>query len=823
MRLLTKASHTDEITQREDENRRLSYEAACESIVLLENNGTLPLKTKKVALYGAGASMTIKGGTGSGEVNERHAVTILEGMKNRGFEISTEDWIRDFEKMFEEEKRSHQEKKRKQISLFKLSKIMELIFDNFRIPEGRLVNEEDIEKGDTDTCVYVVSRQAGEGGDRTVEEGNYLLSALEKENIRFCAEHYEHFVLAINSGAPIDMSFRDEIDGIDAIVYLSQLGSEGGNAFADLLCGTVTPSGKLADTWAKKYEDIPFSDQFSHMNGNLENEFYREGIYVGYRYFDTFCVEPAYSFGYGLSYTEFDIKTNKLKLTGSQITLNVCVKNIGQIYSGREVVQLYISTPTGCLDKEYQALAAFAKTEVLGPGESCEVSLQFDLKDMASYRITDKSYILEAGEYVLRVGNSSRNTVPAAIVLLNREVIVSKHVGVCTLKQPLEELSAPEHLKEVYASDVLRGFVDAASIRTVVYDYAQPDANKDERVEKILNTLSRKDMVDIVVGIGMFGGETRFTLPGSVGNTSSKFWNRGLANVALCDGPAGLRIQRRSTVNTKGKVKAVDLAFSAFDMIPGFIRKFMVGDPEKETVLYQYATAFPVEAALAQTWNASLLTRIGAAIGREMKEYGCTFWLAPAVNIHRNPLCGRHFEYFSEDPRLAGYMAAAITLGIQQEPGQYVTVKHFACNNQENNRNHVSSEVSERALREIYLKPFEIAVRSGKAKGIMTSYNKVNGVYTPNSHDLCTKILRCEWDFDGVVMTDWFSTGQKKADTALAMQAGNDLIMPGTGADKKSILAGIRSGKIKEKDLRRCCANVIRSILNSSIQKEYIG
>ena len=823
MRLLTKASYTDEITLREDENLRLSYEAACESIVLLENNGVLPLKTKKVALYGAGASMTIKGGTGSGEVNERHAVTILEGMKNRGFEITSTDWIRDFEKRFEEEKRIHQEEKRKQISLFKLSRIMELIFDNFRIPDGRPVNEEDVAKSDTDTCVYVVSRQAGEGGDRSVEEGNYLLSAVEKENIRFCAERYKHFVLAINSGAPIDMSFCDEIEGIDAIVYLSQVGSEGGHAFADLLCGIITPSGKLADTWAKKYQDIPFSDQFSHLNGDLEKEYYREGIYVGYRYFDTFGVQPAYPFGYGLSYAEFDIKTIGLKVSGSQITLAVQVKNIGQIYSGREVVQLYISAPIGLLDKEYQALAAFGKTEILGPGETCEVSLQFDLKDMASYRVTDESYILEGGEYVLRVGNCSRNTVPAAIVSLDREVIVSRHTGVCPLDQPLEELSAHERPKEVYGSDVLRGFVDAVSIETVVYDYKQPDVNIDERVEKILGTLSRKDMVEIVVGIGMFGGKTRFTLPGSVGNTTSKFWDRGLANVALCDGPAGLRIQRRSTVNSKGKVKAVDLAFSAFDMIPGFIRKFMVGDPEKETMLYQYATAFPVEAALAQTWNTSLLTRIGAAIGREMKEYGCTYWLAPAVNIHRNPLCGRHFEYFSEDPRLAGYMAAAITLGVQEESGRYVTVKHFACNNQENNRNHVSSEVSERALREIYLKPFEIAVRAGKAKGVMTSYNKISGVYAPNSYDLCTKVLRCEWGFDGVVMTDWFSTGKNKADADLCMRVGNDMIMPGTAADKKAILAGIRSGRIAEEDLRRCCANVIRSILNSSVQKEYIG
>jgi beta-glucosidase len=240
-------------------------------------------------------------------------------------------------------------------------------------------------------------------------------------------------------------------------------------------------------------------------------------------------------------------------------------------------------------------------------------------------------------------------------------------------------------------------------------------------------------------------------------------------------------------------------------------------------VLYQYTTAFPVAAALAQTWNTDLLYEVGNAIYREMKEYGCTYWLAPAINIHRNPLCGRNFEYFSEDPRLTGLMAAAITRGVQQEDGFYVTVKHYACNNQEDNRNFVSSNLSERALREIYLRGFEISVRQGGAKAVMTSYNKVNGVYAPNSHDLCTKLLRKEWGFDGVVMTDWFSTNKGQGNNALAMKAGNDLIMPGGGHFKKEILEGVKNGVISETDVRRCCANVVKSILDSATQREYIG
>lgn len=822
MKLLTKASCSDEINQREKDNLQLSYEAACESIVLLENDGALPLKTKKVAVYGPGATKTVKGGTGSGEVNERHAVTILEGLKNRGFEITTEAWIRDYEAAFAAGKCAYQEEKRKRISIFRLSSIMEMIFDDFRFPVGRVITEEDVAESNTDTCVYVLARQAGEGGDRKLEPGDYYLTDEERVAIQFCASHYEHFVLVINSGAPIDIGFKDEIEGINAIVYICQLGSEGGNALADILKGAVTPSGKLADTWAKRYSDIPFSGAFSRLNGDLEKEYYREGIFVGYRYFDSFGVEPAYPFGYGESYTEFDIRLLNAQINGKIITAEVCVTNTGNTYAGREVVQLYISSPASNLGKEYQALAAFGKTDLLMPGASQTLMLQFDLGKMASYRCEESCYVLESGEYILRVGNSSRNTLVSAVVVVNREVIISKHAAVCPIQQSLEELKAPECLAEELSFDLPRLLVDADAFETIVYSYDSCVTETDERVNQFLEKLSVKEMAEIVVGIGMFGGKTRFTLPGAVGNTTSKFWDRGLVNIALCDGPAGLRIQRRSTVNAKGKVKAVDLVFSAYDILPGFVKKRMQGDLETETPLYQYATAFPVEAALAQTWNTDLLIRIGTAIGREMKEYGCTFWLAPAVNIHRNPLCGRHFEYFSEDPRLAGKMAAALTRGVQKEPGLYVTVKHFACNNQEDNRNFVSSEVGERALREIYLRPFEIAVREGGAKGIMTSYNKVNGVYAPNSHDLCTKILRDEWGFEGVVMTDWFSTGKGKAANDLAMKAGNDLIMPGTKRSKKEILKGIRSGRITEEDLRRCCSNVIRAILNCCTQKEYI-
>ena len=822
MKPLTKASLSPEANQREKDNLVVAYKAACEAIVLLKNDGALPFKTKKVALYGPGASMTIKGGTGSGEVNERHSVTILEGMENRGFTVTTRDWITDFEKSYAEAELAYKEEKKKRVNILKPNTIMEMLFDNFRAPVGSPVTDEWVSRSDTDSCIYVLSRQAGEGGERKAEKGDMFLTDEERAAITACAEKYEKFLLVINCGSAIDMAFAEEIPGINAILYICQLGTEGGHAFADVISGDVTPSGKLSDTWAKQYSDIPFANEYSYLNGNLDDEYYKEGIYVGYRYFDSFGVEPAYPFGFGLSYTSFDVYSAGVRLDGSVVTVNAAVVNTGDTFSGKEVAQLYLSAPNGKLHKEYQSLAAFGKTTELAPGSKQIMALTFDLRTMASYREADACYVLEQGDYILRLGNSSRNTVPVGVITVGEDVIVSRHDHICPVRSPIEELKAEPFAAESIVPGLPRMDLEPGAIETVVYSYETPAAANTEAAEAFVSQLKLEEMVDIVVGIGMFGGETRFNLPGSVGNTTSKFWDKGLTNVALCDGPAGLRIQKRSALTKNGKIKAIDMAMSIFEAFPGFVKKFMVGDPQKDTVLYQYTTAFPVANALAQTWNRELMYEVGSAICREMKEYGCTYWLAPAINIHRNPLCGRNFEYFSEDPILSGQMAAAITRGVQQEEGFYVTVKHYACNNQEENRNKVSSNVSERALLEIYMRGFELCVREGGAKSIMTSYNKVNGVYSSNSHDLCTKVLRNEWGFDGVVMTDWFSTNKGLANNALCMKAGNDLIMPGGGSFKKEILQGVKDGQISEADVRRCCINVVKSILNSATQREYM-
>lgn len=822
MELLTKASFNGEVSEREKQNLEVAYRAACESMVLLKNENVLPLKTKKVALYGPGVTRTIKGGTGSGEVNERHSVTILEGMENREFEVTTKQWIKDYEDAYEAGEIAHKKAQRDIIKLLKSKSFMEMMLKGYTPPAGRAITEQDIKDSDTDTAIYVLSRQAGEGGDRKAEKGDLFITDEERVAIETCVKNYKNFVLVINSGCSLDMSFVDEIPGIGAILFICQLGTEGGNAFADTVSGKVTPSGKLVDTWAKQYADIPFHDEFSYLNGNVEEEYYKEGIYVGYRYFDSFGVEPCYPFGYGLSYTEFSMLGSGVKVEGTQVKVEAVVTNVGANYSGKEVVQLYVSAPAGKVDKEFQSLAAFAKTKILAPVESEVLELSFDMTDIASYDEATASYVLDAGEYVVRLGNSSRNTAPVAVITLEEAVVVSKHCNVCPIVEKFEELKSEDRDVEKVNLSVPRLVLKADAFHTITYTYETPAVYSDEKVDAFLNTLTLKEMVEIVVGIGMFGGETRFNMPGSVGNTTSKFWDRGLANVTLCDGPAGLRITKRSVVMKDGSVKPVELPISVFEMFPDFIQKMLKADPAQGEVIYQYTTAFPVTAALAQSWNVELLEEVGKAIFIEMKEYGCTFWLAPAVNIHRNPLCGRNFEYVSEDPFLTGEVAAALTKGVQQEDGYYVTVKHFACNNMEDNRNKVSSNLSERALREIYLRGFERAVRKGKAKGIMTSYNRINSVYSPNSYDLCTKVLRNEWGFDGVVMTDWFSTNKGLGHNALAMRAGNDLIMPGGGAYKKEILAGVKSGMIKEEDVKRCCANVVRAIMNSATQKEYI-
>lgn len=822
--LRTKAVFDKKETKREREHNQIAYKAAVEGIVLLKNDGVLPVKLGKIALYGAGAEMTTKGGTGSGEVNERHSINILEGMEKAGFTITTKKWIHDYRVVYAEGIKAYEKTIRKKMLRFNTSAIMELLENPYKYPYGREITPHDVKRSDTDTCIYVVTRQAGEGADRKSDNGDYSLSEIEKKNIKICAQSYKKMIVVINVGSTFDLSFMEEIPGINGLIYFCQQGSQGGAALADIISGKVSPSGKLVDTWAKRYDDIPFAREYSYLNGDLENEYYKEGIYVGYRYFDTYDINPQYEFGYGLSYTKFEITFNYAIVNKTKVIVNVNVRNIGSTHSGKEVVQLYVSCPQTSVAKEYQQLAAFAKTKNLKPGETQQLELDIYMKSLGSFYEEHASFILDQGEYMVRIGNSSRNTKPCVIITLDHKVVVSKHENICMPQSKLEELKPTKKLQKEVLTNAARLTVKSAHFQTVTYEYKNTPVYSDAEVNKLMKRLTIKDMVELVVGSGMGSvifSKNYFNAPGAVGNTTSNLVKKGIVNVTFADGPAGLRLQKRSTVNKRGKIKMVDAQVEFLNYMPRPIKKFLFGNPQKDKIIYQFTTAFPVALAMAQTWNTELLEKIGRAISVEMSEYGVTYWLAPSINIHRNPLCGRNFEYYSEDPYLTGKMAAAVTKGVQSIEGNYVTVKHFCANNQEDNRNQVSSNVSERALREIYLRGFEMAVREGKAKGIMTSYNQVNGVYTANSYDLCTKVLRNEWGFDGVVMTDWVSTGKGLADPGKCLKSGNDLIMPGFNSDKKKILAGIKEGLILEEDLRRCVANVLRSIVNSKLAKEY--
>ena len=813
--ITTKAVTSKEISDRERRNRRLAYESAVEGIVLLENKGILPVEPGTIALFGAGAQYTIKGGSGSGEVNVRHVVTAEEGLEKAGFTISTKDWIRRYDALWRSGKEEFLRESRKKLQKIGTSVLADLMAAEYCYPAGDRIREDEIEASGTDTCLYIVARQSGEGHDRADEAGSYRLDPVEEANIRLCAEKYEKFILIINAGAPVDLSPLDEMSGIGAVVYMGQLGMEGGRALADVLTGRQVPSGKLAVSWPKRYADIPFSAEFSK-NGETHAE-YKEGIYVGYRYYDSFQVEPRYAFGYGLGYTSFRTQVRSVVLEGLTVRFDVSVSNTGTM-PGREVLQLYVCCPQTGLEKEAQRLSAFGKTSLLKPGEEEILCLGCPVSLLSVYEEKSALTILEEGDYLFRVGNSSRETKDAAILHVEKRAVLSRHRNLCGQagkiavlhpeNRPAREMPEPGSLPVLNFS--------GEEIRTQHFSYEERQETFREDTKTFLERFTAEDMVKFCSGTGLFGEKKGFSVPGSVGHTTTDYLGQGIPNIELCDGPAGLRLQRRSTRTKKGKIKPLDMSISLYELLPDFVRKQLLGNPKKEEVLYQFVTAFPVAAMIAQSWNTDLALRIGRAVSAEMSEYGVTVWLAPALNIVRNPLCGRNFEYYSEDPVLSGKFAAAVTTGVQETPGNYVTIKHFAVNNQEENRYYVSSELDERVLREIYLKGFEIAVKEGKPRFVMTAYNKINDIYCANNRELCTGILRSEWGFDGAVMTDWLSTGGDRADEAEAISSGVDLIMPGGKKVVKKLEKAVKQGTLSEEALQRSCGRVLDSILGSA-------
>jgi beta-glucosidase len=796
---------------------QLSKLAAREGIVLLKNeNHILPLaEGSKLALYGAGASKTIKGGTGSGDVNERYSVTIYEGLKNAGYEITSESWIQTYEAIYQQARLDWKEEITKKCSTG-LDFFTAYSSTPFYMPVGAPVT-----KTDADTAIYVLSRIAGEGADRFAKGGDYYLSEEEHQLLTDICKNYNNVVVIINTGGVVDLSFMDEFSNIKGLLYAVQPGMEGGNAVADIISGKVSPSGKLTDTWAYSYSDYPNAATFSHNNGNIQQERYEEGIYVGYRYFDSFDIPPRYGFGFGLSYTCFDLHVTHVHADKQgTVTVKAAVSNQGE-QSGKEVVQVYVSLPVGKQDKEFRRLCAFKKTKLLAPNEKQTLTLTFTPKELASYEEALGGWTLEAGSYGVFVGNSLESSQLVASLKLDEDKLLTKTQTICPLQEPLNLLTQnPDQAKRRYAAVLERCQqlpvipYDLSEVETTVVDYS--DEEQEDEAAQIVSQLSQEQLIALATGDPYKGqgtalGSAGSSVPGSAGETSACALEQGVTNIVLADGPAGLRLSQTYYVQN-GQIKM--LPFQA-----SFEKGFFCDEISMEgRKYYQYCTAIPVGTMLAQTWNLPLLEEVGEMIGEEMQQFGVTLWLAPGMNIHRNPLCGRNFEYYSEDPFVSGKIAGAITLGVQSQEGCGTTLKHFACNNQEDNRMGSNSILSERTLREIYLRGFGIAIQDAKPLSMMTSYNLINGVHSANNYDICTKVARCEFGFDGFIMTDWTTTEQGEDCTAAGcIRAGNDMVMPGQLTDHDSIRNALAEGTLSLEQLKKCITRVVRVVLQSNL------
>lgn len=769
---------------------------------------------------------------------QRYPVTIYDGLTS-AYKVSNSAWWSTYQKTWEEKKaQAASEKASNDYVTFTAGRFGGA---DSLLPIDQALTQKDMDAakaGGADTAFYTVSRVSGEGADRAIDKGEYYLSDVERANIELMAKNFDKAIVLLNVGGVIDTKFYDEIRELDGMVLVSQAGMEGGNAMADILTGKVTPSGKLSDTWAENYTDYPASETIGNNDEDSNQENYEEGIYVGYRYFDTFNITPAYEFGYGMSYTDFDITPVSVSADEKNVSVTVNVKNTGDVYSGKEVVEVYFSAPDGSIDKPYQELAGFAKTDVLAPGASQEITVSYKTTEMSSYSEAEASYIMEDGDYVIRVGNSSRNTEVAGVLTLNQDVVTEKLSNQLTLDKEFKDLTSKGAKGYSYAAEASeiaaaqKITLDAAAFVTeynastideeavVTYlteaeaaDYTTaknekvqvvpevPDGTKlidvyngTVSMESFVAALSNEELANIVNGssgatgdVADWGSEAN-SVKGAAGETTQRYGGTlGIPNTVEADGPAGIRVTPNTT------------------------------DSDGNAV-YNYCTAFPIGTMLAQTWNIDLLTRVGEAIGEEMAEIGITLWLAPGMNIHRDPLCGRNFEYYSEDPALTGFVGSCITSGVQSNKGVGVTIKHYITNNQETNRSKVNTSVSERALREIYLKGFEMVVKSAQPMAIMSSYNKVNGVYACENFDLLESIPRGEWGFDGMVMTDWGAGSRASIDGQ--MHAGNDLVMPGgtqqrvmdalDGTPSKDIDSALILG-----DVQKCASRVLTMVMRS--------
>ena len=745
-------------------------------MVLLKNEKSiLPFeKGTRLALFGKGSVDYVKGGGGSGDVTTAYVRSLQDGLEIKEEEGKVQV-LASLGKFY-----------RENVSAQYAGGIQPGMTAEPEIPCDLLEKA----KAWADAAVISICRFSGEGWDRKgiPGDGDFYLTREEQNMVDTVTANFEKVVVVLNVGGMVDTSWFCDSEKIQGVLLAWQGGMEGGLAAADLLCGDVNPSGKLTDTFARTFDDYPSSAGFNESEDYVD---YTEDIYVGYRYFETIpgaAEKVNYPFGFGLSYTEFAIEPLRAGEEDGTICVDVRVTNMGS-RAGKEVVQLYYRAPQGVLGKPLEVLGAFAKTELLGAGQSQVLRLKMPVKAMASYddlgKIQASAYVLEAGNYSFRIGNSVRNTVK-----LDYEYQAAQTVVI----EQLERKCAPAALKsrrladgsyeelpqggDVYEKnrlipqdiDTLEGV--EPDVQGITYQEKKEWRNADRitledvaegkaDLRRLLAQLSDRELA------GLLGGQVNTGTANTYGMGNLPAY--GIPNIMTADGPAGLRIREECGV---------------------------------------YTTAWPCATLLACTWNPEMVFEAGAAGAAEVKENNIGVWLTPAMNIHRSPLCGRNFEYYSEDPLVSGKMGAAMIRGIQS---QHIgaSMKHFCCNNKETNRKDSDSRVSERALREIYLKGFEIAVKEAQPWTVMTSYNLMNGYPTSCNPELLNGILREEWGFEGMVTTDWWN----HAEHYLEVKAGGDIKM-GCGYPDR-ILEAKEKGVVSREEMYKCAERLLRMILKA--------
>ncbi len=762
----------------------IALKAAEESIVLLKNkNNTLPVKADEViSVFGRCQIDYFYVGYGSGgDVNAPYQVNMIEGLKDCNANIYSpvlnlyEDWC-------EKNPVSHG------------------FWGHWPMCFPEMELEERIVKSaanNSHSAIVVIGRAAGEDRENKLEQGSYYLTDTEIKMLDLVTAHFNKVTVIMNCGNIVDMAWTEKYgDKITALVYAWQCGMESGNALANVLMGKTTPSGKLPCTIARNYEDYSSSANF----GGKDYNNYEEDIFVGYRYFETFCRDKVlYPFGFGLSYTDFEIKPVSFERKNDTFYITADVKNVGNV-SGKEIVQLYVKAPQGELSKAERSLVAFGKTNELAPDESESIRFEFSLYDISSFDDCSKSshkyaYVIESGEYTFYIGNSVRTDMKAGSVQLE-DMVIEQLDEVCGIKDSFERMVAKEK-----DGRLIIGKEQLAPSKSYLKDritnnlpveigfkgdrgYKLADV-KDGKItlDDFISQLNNDELEALTRGQGMMNSDLGVVgNAGAFGGIIPSLREKGVAPIITTDGPAGIRIKK-------------------------------------------YTSLIPCGTALASTWNCGLIELLTTVMGAEMLEHGSDVLLAPGMNIQRNVLCGRNFEYFSEDPVLSGKMGAAYVNGIQTN-GVSACPKHFACNNQEVRRTKNDSRVSQRALREIYLKGFEICVKESKPLNIMTSYNKINGVWSHYNYDLVTTVLRKEWGYEGNVMTDWWM--QKSAspefpsvkDNAYRVRAQVDVLMPGGKHSAKkyksdgTLLATIgKTDGITRAELERTARNVLNLVL----------